>query len=737
MAIGDYRLSSETTRPVPQRGGGGAEGVMAIARSAAAHGLRPVERAHVPGGNAQFYAGIGRTIGEALAARDEREAADAALALQRELSERELAMYQKRGTDAGEYAAPDEETEYGRGFGNGVATQWSEAAVQRFDEVSAELSPGVRKRLAERMRPWMEAHRIGLLRHQMNEARSGERDRVMEGIGMRSATEAATAAARLAAIGRDGGQAPRTPGQGGATWDADVEAALAQVGVISETGALDDLDRATRRGVFTDEEARDIRRKNSANTIKALVGTLLESGSDSVAEAVIDRVSEGSEDEDGRETASIAAENGIGPEEIARWRGMVKAVRDRKEREAIGEITNISANALARGGLGDLEGALSEMNARAAKMPKGSRTETFALREAKRLDMAAQAEADRQTWDAIIEHAGDKKEWKPPEGRMAKNYRRLKESYDRQAAAYNAETMLAADAALKEERKSHEAALRTSMMAAAAVAPGAFAARLAEDASNGSITLGQYRRLRDEFNDVWMQKGMPEKAKTLVGILKDEFYQGADYDLSERLAVNPKTGRFEYAKDPETKNPFEGEDVEYEAQVLVPYDPNSWGGLKDFLGINRAAHYETETRTITSDEQLELLDIAMDLARYDGDEIRFDPVTKEPLDKPRAFDAADEFRRVCSRMKFMKGVEKARARIDGFAAMQGEVAAGFGRFEGGKVAEAERREAGEAKLRQAAKAAKRGPFAPRMSWGLRGAEAATQDGEAASQDEEE
>ena len=334
MAIGDYRLSSETTRPVPQRGGGAAEGVMAIARSAATHGLRPVERTHVPGGNEQFYRGVGRRIGAALDERDEREAADAALALQRELSERELAMYQKRGTDAGEYAAPDEETEYGRGFGNGVATQWSEAAVQRFDEVSAELSPGVRKRLAERMRPWMEAHRIGLLRHQMNEARSGERDRVMEGIGMRSATEAATAAARLAAIGRDGGQAPRTPGQGGATWDADVDAALAQAGVISETGALDDLDRATRRGVFTDEEARDIRRKNSANTIKALVGTLLESGSDSVAEAVIDRVSEGSEDEDGRETASIAAENGIGPEEIARWRGMVKTVRDRKEREA-------------------------------------------------------------------------------------------------------------------------------------------------------------------------------------------------------------------------------------------------------------------------------------------------------------------------------------------------------------------------------------------------------------------
>ena len=413
--------------------------------------------------------------------------------------------------------------------------------------------------------------------------------------------------------------------------------------------------------------------------------------------------------------------------EVKKARQSFEILRDREERETIGEIANFSANALARGGLGDLEDALKTINARAAKMPKGSRLETVALREAKRLDAAADAEAKRLTWDAIIDHASDGSKWEPPKGsRMAKFHKALKESFDRQAAAYAAEGMLAEASAVQEERKANYASLRVAMLDAAAVDPGGFSARLAEAAEKGHVTLDQYRKLRDEFRDVWTREGMPQKGAALVQILKNEFYAGKDYDLNDRLAVNPKTGRFEYVKDPDTKKPFEGEDVEFKAQTLVPYDPHDWFGLKDFLGINRASHYETTTRTLTSDEQLKMLDWAMELAQHDGEWITTDPQTGAKLDKPRKLDAAAEFQDACSRLRTSKRAQESQDLVLERANAMLNLRAGFAQADDAVTGAASKREAMELKARETLKSAKRKPFAPKMTGGSRGESAASE-----------
>ena len=489
---------------------------------------------------------------------------------------------------------------------------------------------------------------------------------------------------------------------------------------------IEDAGRQFDAGVadmlFDEREGAARKRKAARAAIGGVVGSLIEGGSLDVAERFVDSL-ENEKDVDGK--SPVAMRYGFLPDDIAKMREAVESARARAkaeseralreaERQTLDGIELASREAMADGSLDSIEDALAKMKAEAEAYPGGSRPRVAAMEWARRLDRAADAAADRDCWDAIIDHA----EWKPPEGsRMARRYKRLKESFDRQRQAYMAEGMLAVDAAAAEERKANVAALRASMLEAASANPGGFSARLAEMAEKGHVTLDQYRKLRDEFRDTWMQKGMPQKAKALVDILKREFYPEAEYDLNNRLAADPKTGRFGYLKNPDTKKPFEGEDVKFETSELVTPPPSQ---TINPLGYGpsqlekRGPYLATTTRTLTSDDQLELLNIALDLAQHDGDETHIDPLTREPLEKPRVLNAANEFQRACTMLKNMKGAETAGDRIHLFADAQADVRDGFGRFERGKVRTAAEREAGEAKARQSLKEQKRRPFAPKM-----------------------
>ena len=323
MAIGSIRTATEVSRPAMRQGSG--QGMERVARAGAAGVPRAAAAFHAPTGMEGAFRAWGSRFGAAVAESrregDEREAADAALALQTELAEAEVPLYAKRGLDAGEYAAPDEQTQFGRGIGNGVAAEWSELARSRMEEVSEGLGAEARRRLGERMAPWVAAHRLGLLRHQSREARAGERARVEAGVRQGAANEAVSIAARMGA----------DEASEGADRDGEAAAALLQMGVVAEAGAIDAYDRAVSRGLYTPEEAAALRRKNSGDALRSLMDALIGNGSDKAAEAVLGRI--GTKDgEDGE--GSVAAECGVGADELAKWRSGIGRVRERRKAEA-------------------------------------------------------------------------------------------------------------------------------------------------------------------------------------------------------------------------------------------------------------------------------------------------------------------------------------------------------------------------------------------------------------------
>ena len=401
--------------------------------------------------------------------------------------------------------------------------------------------------------------------------------------------------------------------------------------------------------------------------------------------------------------------------DVRRARQSFEIQRDREEREELSRLVAFSDNALARGGMDDLEAAYTDMSARAKDAPKGSRMETVALQQKKRLDMAADAEAQRLTWDAIIDHADDKEPWTPTKGgRMEKFYKPLKEAFDRQRAAYDAEGALMADAAQKESFKANEAQVKAKMMELGAMSPGLAAARLAAYAANGHITLDQYNRLKKEQEAVWSQKGMPDRAAELVRILKQEFFLGnEDYDPQNTMGVSAKTGKFEFLIDPATKKPFPGQDAEWQVESREEQDIPS-GFVSGAVLTSRGKANTWRSRTLTSDEQLRLLDWGLELAKHDGEELSVHPLTNERLDKPFTLDAAAVFRDACTQLLMAKDAEAAQGLVE----QRAKAMVNVGKLEGERqsllvdVVNAAEQERAEAK--SALKQTKRKPFMPKM-----------------------
>lgn len=692
MAIGNYRTATEVTRPA-RRDGGGA-GMLrfggAIPRLAGAgEGFRAMARM---GDDIQRLGVALSRKGDEIADRD---AAEAAQKLQAELGEEALGLYQRQGTSAA-----------------GIADEWTKIANERVRDAGAGMDSVTRERLKERMAPWLAGRRENLMGHQMREVRRG---RIMELENDMAATAANETNDILA-------QARGEEEDAGTDFAKSARGHLVQLGVVTDSHE-DRFGQAVKDGLFSPEEAERRRVANRGNTVRTMLSALVGDGRDRSASAMLDEL-EGNK-------GILAERCGVDAKELARFRSIVAGVRERRkaeaeakereeERKALDGINLAARDALADGSLGALEAACGRMGGDAKLYQKGSRLHVAAIEAAKRLDQAADAEAKRTMWDSLVESGGKAP---PPKGtRAAKFYAAMKASYDEQAARWAAGAFAAEDAANREMRRSNEAALRAQMLVAAKLDPGGFSARIADAAEKGHISLGQYRKIRDEFAQTWRKEGMPEKAAALVDVLKREFFAGKDYDLNDRLGVNPKTGKFEYGRDPDTKKPFEGEDAEFETTVLVPYSPNDWLGFRDFLFPgSRAAHYETRKATLTSDEQIQLLNSALKLAQHDGAWISTDPLTGDRLEKPRQLNAVQEFQNLCSKMKTGKGVAAAQDTVAARAEAQLKLNAAFAGADEATVAKAAKREAEETKAREAARQMRRAPFAPKMPSSATGA----------------
>ena len=418
---------------------------------------------------------------------------------------------------------------------------------------------------------------------------------------------------------------------------------------------------------------------------------------------------------------------------------------DARERERIGKLRDISANALAKGGLDGLVAAYDKMSGRAREMPDGSRMQTVPLQEAKRLDAAADAEAQRSvlesllehagdkepwkpsegsreakfyapvkeyldnqaavrlekekrrlsaadaetrrlTWAAIVEHADDKEPWTPPKGSpMEKFYAPLKASYDQQRAAYTAGVLMEDAKAVQEQRKANETTMRAQMMTAAATAPGTFLAQLADFTVKGHLSVDQYRKLADEFNTVWTKEGMPRKAALMEDAYREIIGGGENGMFDVSMAYNPRT-------------------VE-----RVPGGPSS---EYESAAPDNIRLYSQET--FTAEDYSALFKWATRLARLDGQTTTLDPLTNELLDKPKKIDAVEEFRRACHELKSVTRVRSAREVVTRAVDALADINVRLGNENRAAIEKAEKVEAEESRMLQTLKQQKRKPFAPKM-----------------------
>ena len=262
--------------------------------------------------------------------------------------------------------------------------------------------------------------------------------------------------------------------------------------------------------------------------------------------------------------------------------------------------------------------------------------------------------------------------------------------------------------------KANEAQIRAKMMEMGAASPGLVAGQLAEVAANGHITLDQYNRLRKEYESVWSQKGMPDRAAELVRILKQEFFFGSDdYDPQTTMGVSSKTGKFEYLVDPETRKPYPGQDAEWEVEDWEERDVIT-GFASGAVISSRRKMQGWNKRTLTSDEQLKLLDWGLELAKHDGEMLYVHPLTNETLDKPFKLDAAAVFRDACTQLSVAKDAEAAQELIVRRADAMLSINFGAAKREGLLVDTTMSIQKKRAEEKSSLKQMKRKPFAPKM-----------------------
>ena len=601
----------------------------------------------------------------------------------------------------------------------GCANRWRKGVEDDMRATAAKLRPDAREDYTRRCQAWIAGKYDNLLRHERREVRSGEIAKLEGDMAYSASNEAIDITkqavlfdeelARRAKVAADVAEEKSRASSGAAGSPAVKSEAvapeterknatmryMAQIAATTDMGEIT-YDSAVEKGLFDANEGEMRKRRHRRNVLNSVVGSLVEYGKADMAEAFADAL-----EADG---AKLAKGMGYMPEELAKFRKAIAATRKRNEAaraeeeraeegNRLRELKLVSDEALSKGTLAGLEDAIGKLNGVTA--PEGSRIAVAAKAEALRLESKADRLAKAECWERLLDAAESGTEYKPERGtREAKFAPALKRSLDEQIARHNAGAWLATDKERAEARKETEAEIRSQMLSMAQASPGEFSAALAQRAMDGDITLAQYERLRREYSAFWRKEGMPQKASALVKVLKDEFYVGAEYDLDDRLGLDPKSGEFEFAKDPAGKKGerLSGETVKYKSK-----DDGFWSKSE-----------------LTPDDQLKLMRWALKLAEMDGVETSFDPQTGERLDRPRRIDAVAEFRQLCADVKREKRVAKAKRliaeRADAFLKVTADLDVARYAAIGG-IAERERTEDA---LRRRARAASAKRFAPKM-----------------------
>lgn len=343
--------------------------------------------------------------------------------------------------------------------------------------------------------------------------------------------------------------------------------------------------------------------------------------------------------------------------------GRAYSLEREAERKELGEIELKSREAIASGDPGQIETALRDMQDRVEKLggdekTKGSRVHVAALEEAKRLDKAADSLAQYQLMDDLVN--GEKlmrEDGKTPTFEGDPRKERL---FPKVYAAFQDQKRKEFNKAF---RSAHDRELMNAdaamMKAVANNSPQGFYDYLTEAVVNRKITTGDFTRLRDKFNDGWMNglKGAPgnttnqsQMAKDMLDAIKTKL----GVDLSPAIKANdfgdPAVRNGALVWDEKAELP----DAKVERQIAD----------KSIVSVGLFAlpiYVPRRSEKIEGQQLRKALNEALKLWSANGMEIKMDPVTGDvlPEGKTHRVDAVADFNALLDRLVDEKNIKSA------------------------------------------------------------------------------
>lgn len=226
------------------------------------------------------------------------------------------------------------------------------------------------------------------------------------------------------------------------------------------------------------------------------------------------------------------------------------------------------------------------------------------------------------------------------------------------------------------ERKSFIDAMKTNGRKYATTSPAKFYEDLNDAVAAGIITKGDKDGLVDDFESKFA-KGFPgagdeapvlqQRFAAIASIFKDEFGNDIEAEVArdkDGFVRFDRTGAFAYDK---KATPTE---LTIKEEYVVPARMAGTGMPGE--AVYAPEMRSTVTHTLTPEEKLELSNAALRLARFDGMELGFDPVTGIEMEdgKTHKVNLVADLKRMCRILKSRKESEQARDKV--FANLRGK-----------------------------------------------------------------
>ena len=226
------------------------------------------------------------------------------------------------------------------------------------------------------------------------------------------------------------------------------------------------------------------------------------------------------------------------------------------------------------------------------------------------------------------------------------------------------------------ERKAFIDAMKTNGRKYATTSPAKFYEDLNDAVAAGIITKGDKDGLVDDFESKFA-KGFPgagdeapvlqQRFAAIASIFKDEFGNDIEAEVArdkDGFVRFDRTGAFAYDK---KATPTE---LTIKEEHVVPARMAGTGMPGE--AVYAPEMRSTVTHTLTPEEKLELSNAALRLARFDGMELGFDPVTGIEMEdgKTHKVNLVADLKRMCRILKSRKESEQARDKV--FANLRGK-----------------------------------------------------------------